>query len=109
MWSPAIYLQFPNEATARAAATSLGVAFPESGEIPTGNEHYAMHAPMQPPWATPPVFDEDGVEVTPGIPETGYWSMLRLNMDWAGYTATLASLEASGVRRDLAVPPVVWA
>lgn len=109
MWSPAIYCQHPDEATARAAATALGVDFPESGEIPTGNENYAMHAPMQPPWVTPPVFNGAGEEETPGVPEPGFWSMLRLNMAWPGYEATLAAIEASGVRRDLADPPVVWA
>ena len=109
MWSPTIYCQHPDEVTARAAAAALGVDFPPSGRIPTGNQNFAMHAPMQPPWATPPVVDEDGVEVTPGTPEPGFWSMLRLNMDWPGYEATIAAIEASGVRRDLADPPVVWA
>lgn len=113
MWSPAIYCQHPDEATARAAATALGVDFPESGEIPTGNENYAMHAPMQPPWQTLPVFGntEETLTtlITPGVPEPGFWSMLRLNMAWPGYEATLAAIEASGVRRDLADPPVVWA
>ena len=109
MWSQAIYCQHADEATARAAATALGVDFPDTGEIPTGNQNYAMHAPMTPPWVTPPVLDAEGVEVTPGVAETGYWSMLRFNMDWPGYEATLAAIEASGVRRDLADPPVVWA
>jgi hypothetical protein len=109
MWSPAIYCQHPNEATARAAATALGVDFPDSGAIPTGNENFAMHAPMTPPWITAPVYDEDGVEVAPGVAEAGYWSMLRFNMEWPGYAATLAAVEASGVVRELAAPPVVWA
>lgn len=108
-WSSTLYCQHPDEATARAAAAAFGVEFPESGEIPTGNQNYALVAPMQPPWEMPPVFDEDGVEVTPGVPEDGFWSMLRLNTDWAGYAATMAALEASGVLRDLADPPVVWA
>lgn len=109
MWSPAIYCCHPDEATARAAATALGVEFPASGRIPTGNENYAMHAPMQPPWVTPPDLDEEGVEVTPGVPEAGYWSMLRLNMDWSGYQAAMVAIDASGVQRELADPPVVWA
>jgi len=109
MWSPAIYCQHPDEATARAAAAALGVDFPDSGQIPTGNENFAMHAPMQPPWVTPPVFDGEGLEVTPGVAQPGYWSMLRFNVDWPGYEATLAALEAAGVRRELVNPPVVWA
>lgn len=109
MWSPAIYCQHPDEATARAAAAALGVDFPSSGDIPFGNQHYALCAPMQAPWATPPVLDGDGMIVTPGVPEAGYWSMLRLNMDWPGYGATMAAIEASGVRRELADPPVEWA
>ena len=39
MWSPPIYCQHPDEATARAAATALGVDFPPSGRIPTGNQN----------------------------------------------------------------------
>ena len=109
MWSPAIYCQHPDEATARAAAAALGVDFPASGRIPTGNQNYAMHAPMQPPWATPPVLDEGGAVATPGVPEPGYWSMLRLNMEWAGYEETMAAIELAGVRRELEEPPVVWA
>jgi hypothetical protein len=108
-WQETIYVQFPDETTARTMATSLGVDFPESGAIPTGNQNYAMHAPMQPPWVTPPVIDAEGVLVTPGVAETGYWAMLRFNMDWPGYAATMAALEASGVVRELALPPVVWA
>lgn len=109
MWSPAIYCQHPDEATARAAAAALGVDFPPSGDIPSGNQNYALCAPMQAPWATPPVVDADGMIVTPGVPEPGYWSMLRLNMDWPGYAETMAAIEAAGVRRDLVDPPVVWA
>lgn len=109
MWSPAIYCQHPDEATARAAAAALGVDFPPSGDIPSGSQNYALYAPMQAPWATPPVLDGDGMIVTPGISEPGFWSMLRLNMDWPGYEATMAAIEAAGVRRDLVDPPVVWA
>jgi len=109
MWSPAFYVQFPDEPTARATATALGVDFPESGEIPTGNGNYAMHAPMQPPWVTPPVFDGEGAVVTPGVAEPGYWAMLRFNTDWPGYAATVAAIEGSGAKRTLAEPPVVWA
>lgn len=109
MWSPAIYCQHPDEATARAAAAALGVDFPASGDIPSGNQNYALHAPIRAPWATPPVVDADGMIVTPGVPEPGYWSMLRLNMEWPGYAETMAAIEAAGVRRDLVDPPVVWA
>ena len=109
MWSQEIYCQHPDEAAARAAAAALGVDFPESGAIPTGNENYALHAPMTPPWVTPPVVDDEGNIITPGVSEPGYWSMLRLNMDWPGYEATLAAIEASGVRRALVDPPVFWA
>ncbi len=109
MWSAAIYCQHPDEATARAAAAALGVDFPASGDIPSGNQNYALHAPMRAPWATPPVLDEEGMVVTPGVPEPGYWSLLRLNMEWPGYEATLAAIELAGVRRELPDPPVVWA
>jgi hypothetical protein len=108
-WGDAIYVQFPDEATARAFATALGVEFPDDGTIPTGNGNYAMHAPMETPWVTPPVYDVDGVEVTPGVPEPGYWAMLRLNDDFAGYAAIVAAIEGAGVQRDLVDPPVVWA
>lgn len=108
-WSEDIYLCFPDEAAARALATSLGVDFPDDGTIPTGNGNYAMHAPMQAPWATPPVFNPYGELVTPGIPEPGFWALLRLNTEWIGFTVTMAAIEAAGVRRDLAAPPVVFA
>jgi len=108
-WRNAIYVQFPDEATARAMATGLGVDFPESGAIPSGNGNYAMHAPMQAPWVTPPVYDAEGTEVTPGVAEPGYWAMLRLNDDFAGYFNLVAAIEGAGVQRDLVNPPVVWA
>lgn len=108
-WSGAIYVQFPDEATARAMATSLGVDFPEDGSIPSGNGNYAMHAPMQAPWATAPVYDGDGAVVAPGVLEAGYWAMLRLNEAWVGCADTLAAIEGAGVRRTLVDPPLVWA
>lgn len=108
-WREAIYVQFPDEATARAMATALGVDFPEDGTIPSGNQNYAMHAPMHPPWAVEPLIDDDGVEVTPGVPESGYWAMLRFNDDFAGYDDLVAAIEDAGVRRVLASPPAVWA
>lgn len=109
-WSPTIYAQFPNEATARAAATAIGVDFPEDGSVPTGNRNYAMHAPMQSPWATEPVTDPGTGEVTtPGVIEPGYWAMLRLNTEWAGYETAWAAIQATGAVRELENPPVVWA
>jgi len=108
-WGDAIYVQFPDEATARAFATALGVDFPESGVIPTGNGNYAMHAPMQAPWITPPVYNAEGVLITPGVPEPGYWAMLRLNDDFSGYDEIVAAISEAGVQRVLADPPVVWA
>lgn len=109
MWSDAIYLQFPNEAAARTAATAIGMAFDEGGAIPCGSENYGLVAPMQPPWATEPVVDSDGELVTPGVAEPGYWAMLRLNMAAPSYAATMAALQASGAIRDLTNPPLVWA
>jgi len=108
-WGDAIYVQFPDEATARAFATALGVEFPDDGTIPTGNGNYAMYAPMQAPWITPPVYNVDGVLITPGVPESGYWAMLRLNDDFAGYETIMAAIDGAGVRIDPVDPPVVWA
>lgn len=109
-WSPTIYVQFPNEATARAAATAIGVDFPEDGSVPTGNRNYAMHAPMQSPWEIEPVVDPDTGEVTtPGVIESGYWAMLRLNTEWAGYETAWAAIQATVAVRELENPPVVWA
>jgi len=108
-WGDAIYVQFPDEVTARALATALGVDFPESGAIPSGNQNYALHAPMQSPWITPPkggTGDDGPVE---GIAEPGYWAMLRLNDSFAGYDGIVAAIEGAGVQRVLADPPVVWA
>lgn len=108
-WSDAIYVQFPDEATARVMAASLGVDFPEGGSIPSGNGNYAMQAPMTAPWSSPPVYDGAGEVLSPGVREPGFWAMLRLNTAWVGYAATLAAIEGAGVRRLLDVPPVVWA
>ena len=58
---------------------------------------------MQPPWAVEPT------ETTPGTPEAGYWAMLRLNDNWAGYAATMAAIETMGVARSLTDPPCVFA
>lgn len=109
-WSPAIYVQFPDEATARMAAAAIGVDFPGDGSVPTGNRNYAMHAPMQNPWLVEPVVDpETGEVVTPGIRMDGYWAMLRLNTEWPGYAAAWAAIQATGAVRELESPPVVWA
>lgn len=86
------YCCFPNEATARAVGAALGIDFPDDGSIPSGNQNYALHAPMQAP---------EG--------EGGYWALLRLNDQWAGYAATVAQVDGSGFVRDLTNPPVVWA
>jgi len=108
-WRDTIYVQFPDEATARVMATSLGVDFLVGDTIPTGNQNYAMHAPMETPWVTPPVYNAEGVLITPGVPESGYWAMLRLNDDFSGYDEIVAAISEAGVRRDLVDPPVVWA
>jgi len=108
-WSATIYVQFPDEATARVAAAAIGVDFPEDGTIPSGNHNYALAAPVLPPWITPPSYDEEGEVITPGEAETGFWAMLRLNMDWAGYAATMAAIEGAGVIRDVAEPRNVFA
>jgi hypothetical protein len=109
MWSDAIYVQFPDEATARAAGASLGIEFPEDGSIPSGNENYALCAPIQPPWQTDPVYNAQGDVTTPGVLAPGFWAMLRFNEAWPGYAATVAALEASGAVRELANPHIVWA
>lgn len=106
-WTDAIYVQFPNEATARAAATALGVDFPADGGFPSGNDNYAMVAPIAAPWQTEPVIDGDGAIITPGVRQPGFWAMLRLNMEWPGYAETWAAVQASGAVRD--VHHIVWA
>ena len=111
-WSPTIYVKFPDEATARAMAASLGVEFPETGEIPTGNHNFALVAPIRAPWQVPPTTglnDEDMVvETSPGTPEPGFWAMLRLNTQWSGYEATMAAIEAAGIKRSPEPPPAVF-
>jgi hypothetical protein len=73
-WSSTLYLQFADEAEARAVAQQIDADFPSEG-VPTGNHNYALAAPIAAP---------EG--------ETGYWAMLRLNAAWAGYAATLQAL-----------------
>lgn len=101
-WSPTIYCQFPDEATARALALQLGVDFPDDGAIPTGNHNFALVAPII-EWVTWPTKDTSG-EARPG-----YWAMLRLNTAWKGYAATLAAIEGAGVVQILAEPCNVFA
>jgi hypothetical protein len=109
-WRDTIYVQFPDKATAQALATNLGVDFPEDGDIPNGNNNYAMHAPMQAPWITPPVYDlNDGTLLSSGVPEPGYWAMLRFNDSFVGYADIIAAINAAGIQRTLINPPVVWA
>lgn len=108
-WSQGIIVQFPDEATARTAAAAIGVDFPEDGSVPSGNENYAIVAPVAPPWAIEPTFDDAGEVLTPGNRETGYWALLRLNQEWAGYSETMAAIQATGAVRNLANPPIEWA
>ncbi|TAJ97160.1 MAG: hypothetical protein EPO10_14555 [Reyranella sp.] len=95
-WSEPIYTCHPDEATARAAASALGVEFLDNGSIPTGNQRYALCAPL--------VWSEEAP-----APEEGFWSMLRINLEWEGAVAIMAAIEASGAKRNLANPPVIWA
>lgn len=106
-WSNTLYLCHPDEATARAEAAALGIDFPADGSIPTGNENYALVSPMESPWQTPPVYGPGGLVTVPGVRMTGYWSMLRLNTNWAGYAQTMAALPAR--LRTLASPPNIFA
>ncbi len=100
-WSPTIYVQFPDEAAARAVAIGLGVEFPADGSIPTGNQHFALAAPIT-EWLTPPASRGD-----PGTLRPGYWAMLRLNTGWAGYDAAMAVIARYAV--TLAAPCNVFA
>ena len=108
-WRETIYVQFPDEETARALAMALGVEFPASGEIPSGNQNYALHAPMQSPWATPPILDAEGMEIEPGIAEPGYWAMIRINKDYYEYRTIMTALQEAGIIREIENPLVDWA
>lgn len=111
-WSPTLYVQFPNEDAARSMATALGADFPADGSIPTGNENYTLVAPII-EWITPPVWslEQDGIPVLTetGEARPGYWAMLRLNADWPGYAAAMATLQAAGVLKSLNDPSNVFA
>lgn len=89
-WSQTYYAQFPDEATARAFAASLGVDFPADGSIPTGNTNYALVAPIV-EWSRQPAFSDSGAMVDPGELMPGYWAMARFNLATAaGQTAHAA-------------------
>lgn len=102
-----VYVRHETEAEAREQGAALGIVFPASGIIPSGNQRYALSADIGTPFVTPPD-DEAG---TPGVldNEGGYWSMLAINQAWEGHDATIAAIEALGVRRFPAHPPTVWA
>jgi hypothetical protein len=104
MWTNTLYLQTVDQ----AAWTTLAA---ELGDLSADNATICVTPELQPaaPWATPPVFAPDGSVATPGVPESGYWIMARLNADWDGYNAALAAIAAAGVQRTLADPPWVFA
>ncbi|UYN96570.1 MAG: hypothetical protein KIT25_06455 [Enhydrobacter sp.] len=110
-WSQTLYLQFADEAAARAVAAQLGVEFPADpsgdfgagGTIPTGNHNYALVAPVV-QWARAP--GTDGAE-DQGEAEPGYWAMLRLSLAWAGHDAAVAAL--GPYLRELENPSNVFA
>ncbi len=109
MWSETIYLQFPDETTAREMATSLGVIFPEDGSIPSGNHNYALCAPIQNPWISEPVYNEEGEITEEGVAESGYWAMLRMNLEWINYTSIQTTINNAGVVREIFTPLNVFA
>ena len=108
-WTP-IYTRHENEAEARAQGAALGIVFPPNGTIPSGNQRYALTPNIGTPWLTPPVYD-NGIIVTPGVPdhEGGYCCLLVINQEWEGHDATIAAIEALGVRRFPEYPLTVWA
>lgn len=105
-----VYTRHEDEAEAREQGTALGIVFPANGSIPSGNQRYALTGNIGVPWLVEPVYD-NGEIVEPGVPdpEGGYWSMLAINQDWEGHDATIAAIEALGVRRYPENPPTVWA
>lgn len=82
-WSPDRHANFPDEATARAVATSLGADMPEDGSIPTGNRNFALVAPVE-HWITEPMWSRDGngdmVLFDPGEKRPGFWALVRFNL-----------------------------
>ncbi len=105
-WTPTVYVQFPDEATARTAATALGADFPADGGIPTGTRNYALVAPIT-EWVTRPTIARDG-SGDPGEACPGYWAMMRFNLDTAEGAAAYAQLQAYGVIRTRATPSNVF-
>ena len=43
------------------------------------------------------------------LTESGYWAMLRINDDFAGYETITTAISGAGVQRTLINPPVFWA
>jgi hypothetical protein len=79
-WTATVYVQFPDEATARVAAAALGADMPEDGSPPAGNQNYSLVAPI--------------VELEAGAPLPGYWAMMRFNLATAEGAAAYAQLLA---------------
>jgi hypothetical protein len=112
-WTPTIYAQFPDEATARAAATSLGADFPSDGSALSGDNNYALAAPIT-EWMTRPVYGGTQgaiMVVSPGQLQSGYWAMLRFNLGTSAGAAAYAQFQtiASTTIRTLANPCNVFA
>lgn len=108
-WSETLYVQLPDAAAVVALAAQLGIESLPDDSLSTGNHHFALQAIAPAPWETPPVLDDEGEVITPGVRMPGLWFMGRINDAWAGAAQAMAALQAAGVLRELVDPPVVFA
>ena len=105
-WSETVYVRFPDEPTARAAAEQLGANFNEDGSPSSGNEHYTLEPFVQ--WTRQPGTngEHDAGEMAPG-----YWAMMRFNLTTEVGQRAYNGVQATGAVVDPATftPSAVYA
>jgi hypothetical protein len=101
-WSPTHYLQFADAGEARTLAVAIGAPLDADGAPVASGESYAMVAPIT-EWIARPGGTDAGEK------RSGYWAMMRFNLDTPEGVAAHALVQASGAVRALADPGNVFA
>ncbi len=84
-WSPVIYASFADQATAETQLAAAGLVAPNS-LTSIDATICALVAPIT-EWSTWPM------QTTPGVARPGFWVMLRIDEQWGGYAAAIATLQ----------------
>jgi len=94
-WSGTLYPSFADQAESIATLAGAGITVP--GTLDPLGTFVALVAPIT-EWETPPGGTDD--DPVPGVPLPGFWTMLRLDVDWDGYAAAMDALQPYLQTRD---------